>query len=176
MQGKTAEDAEKQVSRRTFLSYVNVAMGAFITAVLGIPLIGAAILPGLRKTQIDVASAGSVDEYQIGVPKAAVVTISIHDGWIQTREDKGIWVVRNSENDFTVYNGRCTHLGCAYNWLEAQKEFLCPCHGGRYTLDGRVVGGPPPRPLDTLGWRVEQGNLMVEYRDFLLGTAAKEAM
>ena len=41
-------------------------------------------------------------------------------------------------------------------------------------LDGKVVGGPPPRPLDTLDWRVEGGNLVVDYRDFLLGVPEKE--
>jgi Rieske Fe-S protein len=29
---------------------------------------------------------------------------------------------------------------------------LCACHDGKYDLDGRVLSGPPPRPLTT--WAV----------------------
>ena len=41
----------------------------------------------------------------------------------------------------------CTHLGCIVRWHAQAHEFICPCHGGRYRLNGTVVSGPPPRPL-----------------------------
>ncbi len=160
--------------RRTFLGYVIAAIGAFITVVVGIPLIGSFVLPTLRGRQAGWTSAGRAAQFAAGQPKAASVTIVQRDGWIQSSEDRGVWVVRRGESDFTVYNGRCTHLGCAYSWRGDVSEFQCPCHAGRYSLDGVVLGGPPPRPLDTLQWRVEQGELLVEYVDFLLGIPQKE--
>jgi nitrite reductase/ring-hydroxylating ferredoxin subunit len=40
---------------------------------------------------------------------------------------------------------RCTHLGCR---LECQgREFICPCHGGRFSLQGTVLAGPPGQDL-----------------------------
>jgi menaquinol-cytochrome c reductase iron-sulfur subunit len=165
---------EREVTRRTFLSYVNVAIGGFITALLGIPLIGAAVIPALRRGQENLVSAGPVSAFNIGEPKAANVTITIRDGWITAQEDRGVWVVRRSENDFSVFNGRCVHLGCAFSWNQQARQFQCPCHGGLYTLDGQVVGGPPPRPLDTMEWRVDGGNLVVNYKDFRLGVPEKE--
>jgi len=39
-------------------------------------------------------------------------------------------------------------------WNAPKKQFLCPCHGGVYDRDGRVVSGPPPRPLERLNVRV----------------------
>ena len=39
----------------------------------------------------------------------------------------------------------CTHLGCIV--AEAPDGFHCPCHGSRFDLDGKVVGGPAPRAL-----------------------------
>jgi nitrite reductase/ring-hydroxylating ferredoxin subunit len=44
----------------------------------------------------------------------------------------------------------CTHLGCVVAWQDQAGEFLCPCHGGRFSADGQVLGGPPPKPLETL--------------------------
>jgi Rieske Fe-S protein len=32
--------------------------------------------------------------------------------------------------------------------------YVCPCHGGAYDRDGRVVAGPPPQPLQRLAVRV----------------------
>jgi menaquinol-cytochrome c reductase iron-sulfur subunit len=169
-----SETAEKQVDRRTFMNWVIAGIGAFITAAVGIPLVGAAIMPALKKSRSNEVSAGPVTNFPLGEPKSASVTITRSDGWVEAKEDRGIWVVRTGEYDFTVYNGRCVHLGCAYSWVPAQNQFVCPCHGGHYTLDGQVTAGPPPRPLDTLQWRVDQGNLIVRYEDFRLGIPQKE--
>jgi Rieske Fe-S protein len=73
-----------------------------------------------------------------------------------------------------VYNGRCTHLGCNYSLDAEKKVFRCPCHTGFFDLKtGAVLGGPPPRPLDTLPVKVEDGVLYAEYQDFRLGVADK---
>ena len=165
------------VNRRAFLGYVVVAVGGFIGVVVGIPLIASAVLPALQSRRAaSLTPAGAAGQFPIGRPAAATVTIVERDGWIERRDERGVWVVRRGENEFTVYNGRCTHLGCAYNWNQNAREFQCPCHSGRYNLDGIVLGGPPPRPLDTLEWRVEQGTLQVAYQDFRLGIPQKEAV
>ncbi len=178
MQSETAEEqkatAEEQVGRRTFLTYVIAAVSAFITAVVGIPLVGSLILPALRQREANWVPVGPATDFPVGEPKAATVTVTSRDGWIEQTEAKGIWVINHGGSNFTVYNGRCVHLGCAYSWQASQREFLCPCHGGRYSLDGKVLGGPPPRPLDTLQWRLDQGNLVVQYQDFRLGVPDKE--
>ncbi|NNC40836.1 MAG: Rieske (2Fe-2S) protein [Acidimicrobiia bacterium] len=41
----------------------------------------------------------------------------------------------------------CTHSGCEVRWSEERDEYLCPCHDGIFDQDGKVVSGPPPRPL-----------------------------
>ena len=44
----------------------------------------------------------------------------------------------------------CTHFGCVVAWNAEQQRYVCPCHDGIYAPDGRVVGGPPSRPLPEL--------------------------
>ncbi|MGI5836711.1 MAG: ubiquinol-cytochrome c reductase iron-sulfur subunit [Chloroflexota bacterium] len=170
------ENTETRVDRRTFFTYVTFALSGFIGAVLGIPLLGSLILPTLKQRPANWVSAGSVSAFAIGQPQATTINLITKDGWIEHQESKGVWVVRVGENDFNVFSGRCVHLGCAVNWMPDQNEFICPCHGGRYALDGKVLGGPPPRPLDTLEWRIEQGNLMVRYQEFRLGVSSKEVI
>ena len=47
--------------------------------------------------------------------------------------------------------------------------FQAPCHASVFTIDGRVVSGPAPRPLDTLPAQVRQGILYVEWEQFEVG-------
>lgn len=37
---------------------------------------------------------------------------------------------------------RCPHLGCALKWNEAEGTWDCPCHGSRFTKEGRLLNGP----------------------------------
>ena len=37
---------------------------------------------------------------------------------------------------------RCSHLGCALHWNAAEHSWDCPCHGSRFTEDGRVIDNP----------------------------------
>jgi glycine/D-amino acid oxidase-like deaminating enzyme/nitrite reductase/ring-hydroxylating ferredoxin subunit len=41
----------------------------------------------------------------------------------------------------------CTHAGCIVQWNPAEKTWDCPCHGGRYTAEGKCFYGPPPKDL-----------------------------
>jgi Rieske Fe-S protein len=56
---------------------------------------------------------------------------------------------REAEESLNVMNSSCAHLGCPVRWevVEDRGEFLCPCHGGLYDINGDYVGGPPPRGL-----------------------------
>jgi len=64
----------------------------------------------------------------------------------------------------TVLSAVCSHLGCLVNYHKGKKEFLCPCHGGRYDLAGRNIAGPPPAPLTRLPHQIENGVVMVGVR------------
>lgn len=50
----------------------------------------------------------------------------------------------------------CTHLGCRVRWEGNKQRFFCPCHDGIFDREGRVVAGPPPRPLDRYEVRIDK--------------------
>jgi nitrite reductase/ring-hydroxylating ferredoxin subunit len=57
-------------------------------------------------------------------------------------------LVRPAENRFVAYSQKCTHLSCAVYYSKDRNRLECPCHEGYFSIDdGRVLQGPPLRPL-----------------------------
>lgn len=42
---------------------------------------------------------------------------------------------------------RCPHMGCALKWNEAENTWDCPCHGSRFTKDGKLLDGPATKNI-----------------------------
>ena len=76
------------------------------------------------------------------------------------RNETGV-IIRKLNGDLIALSAVCTHLGCIVQWQKDKQDFLCPCHGGRYTEDGVVISGPPPRPLPKLPFSVMEGIIIV---------------
>jgi menaquinol-cytochrome c reductase iron-sulfur subunit len=83
------------------------------------------------------------------------------DGWKIISERSTAWVVKLPDNSITAFGPQCTHLGCAYHWEESKNEFICPCHNSIFAVDGRVISGPAPRPLDRYESKVEGTHLLL---------------
>lgn len=59
----------------------------------------------------------------------------------------GAWLVLQPDGTVTAFDPRCTHQACLYDWDGPRGRFVCRCHSGEFGLDGKVLSGPPPRPL-----------------------------
>jgi Rieske Fe-S protein len=57
-------------------------------------------------------------------------------------------VVRTDSGELKAFSAVCTHLDCIVQYQPETKQIWCACHNGQYNLNGKNVGGPPPRPLE----------------------------
>jgi Rieske Fe-S protein len=57
-------------------------------------------------------------------------------------------LVRLDVDRFVAFGQKCTHLGCPVLYSRESGRIECPCHRGFFSAeDGKVLAGPPPRPL-----------------------------
>ncbi len=55
----------------------------------------------------------------------------------------------------------CTHLGCLVEYNKETNRFICPCHAGTFNIEGNVISGPPPKPLEKLPLDVQGDNIII---------------
>lgn len=133
--------------RRTFLMIMAGAVGGVFTAAAAWPLLRF-LSPG---SGADATSTVAIGRDQVPVGSAH---------FFQYRGRPAV-VLQPAAGRFVALSAVCTHLGCVVSWESAAGEFLCPCHGGRFSAEGQVLGGPPPGPLEPLPVALEGDQLMI---------------
>jgi menaquinol-cytochrome c reductase iron-sulfur subunit len=158
----TVEPAESPgTTRRGFYAAAIYGLWAIITAALGLPALMYLLVPPRLRRQNDWVDAGDISQLDPGNPVEMTFRRNRVDGWKVISEKSTAWVVKLSKDQVVAYAPQCTHLGCAYHWDQEKDQFVCPCHNSLFSLEGKVLDGPAPRPLDRFQTRLEGNELMV---------------
>lgn len=152
-------NAAPEPPRRRFVKAVLGAISAVAAAILGVPLLGFFSIPALRRREVEWLEVGPIDGFKVGKIKFVSLTPVVRPVWPEASPQLGAFVSRKADGSFDVFHTHCTHAGCPINWRSAARSFFSPCHGGMFDQDGRVLAGPPPRPLDRHELKVENGVL-----------------
>jgi cytochrome b6-f complex iron-sulfur subunit len=57
-----------------------------------------------------------------------------------------VLVSRTAQDTFVALTAVCTHEQCTVSGFESS-QYVCPCHGSRFTTSGAVANGPAAAPL-----------------------------
>jgi menaquinol-cytochrome c reductase iron-sulfur subunit len=148
-------------TRRNLQTTVIWSLWGLITGVLSLPAAIYLLMPLRARKPDQWVEAAELEQLPLRTPEEVVFRRSHVDAWKVTSERATAWVVRLSEKDVAVYAPQCTHLGCAYHWDRRSGRFLCPCHDSTFSIEGKVLGGPAPRPLDRYQTKVSGGKLLL---------------
>ena len=74
-----------------------------------------------------------------------------------------VLLVRTTETEWRAFSAVCTHLNCTMQYKESSHQMWCACHNGLYNLNGQVVSGPPPHPLEAYSVHI-RGDEVVIFR------------
>jgi menaquinol-cytochrome c reductase iron-sulfur subunit len=155
----------ESVGRRNLIEWAIRGLAALIAAGLGVPAIAYLFTPGKARGKSGWIDVADLEKLQPRVPEEVVFRRVRVDGWKIISEKSTAWVVKLSGKEVAVFTPQCTHLGCAYNFDSGRGQFICPCHTSYFSIDGRVLSGPAPRPLDQYAVRIEGARVMIRDED-----------
>jgi quinol---cytochrome c reductase iron-sulfur subunit, bacillus type len=152
----------RRLSRRQFAVLGTQVAGAMVTVLLGIPIVGFLLSPLFRGQQVVWRKVGDLSNVPEGQPTKFEVTFP-QNAWPVPDVKAAVFVVKQTAAT-RIFSNVCTHMQCPVRWESATNQFLCPCHGGLYDINGQNVGGPPPKPLPEYVHRIDGTTLYVQNR------------
>lgn len=157
-----------RIDRRDFVKVVTAFLGSVMAAIIGIPAVGYLVSPAVRYKVTDAwIPLGPLENYPVGgTPTPFSFNRTSINGWERTVSSYRVFVVRPDNNQLLVLSNICTHLSCLVSWHPDIQHYVSPCHNGHFDLVGRVLRGPPPRPLDEYTTKVENGELSILFPPF----------
>jgi glycine/D-amino acid oxidase-like deaminating enzyme/nitrite reductase/ring-hydroxylating ferredoxin subunit len=75
-------------------------------------------------------------------------TLAPGEGGIVKLDGDKVAAYRHADGSITAVSPVCRHIGCLVSFNTAERSWDCPCHGSRYTLDGKVIQGPSVHDLE----------------------------
>ena len=156
------EPSAPTISRRTALTVVLGGTMALVSAAgaLAAAFLSNALGRARSRTWLTVGPAEDLDPETF---RRYVLHAEVRHGWQRRRVPLTVYIKDLYPDDPIALLSTCTHLGCTVQWKPVDQKFKCPCHGGMYDPQGQVTAGPPPRPLQRLEVKIEEGVLFVRF-------------
>ena len=137
------------ISRRSFLKLL--LKGG------GLALFGATLYPIGRYLWPPRGAEGSVSS--VVAAKAGEVTANAAKIF-RFGNRPGI-LINTPQGDLKAFSAVCTHLNCTVQYDDNASIIWCACHNGKFDLNGQVISGPPPKPLEAYQVNVRGDDVVV---------------
>jgi menaquinol-cytochrome c reductase iron-sulfur subunit len=161
MMSRASDEESNKYGRREFIARLAEIVFSVLALACAIPLVGSAVAPAFKKRKERWVDVGPVAEIKPGEPFSVSATYQAADGWLLKTGRDEAYVVTHDKKSYFVLSNVCTHLKCRVRWEDARRAFFCPCHDGLFDIDGNVISGPPPRPLDRFPHKIEKGRMTI---------------
>lgn len=141
-----SSEGEEAVTRREFTRYLVFASGAFAAG------------------NVAVAGWALARDVPAGEPSRIVALDDVPVGGTHLfrypHSNEPAILVRTGDDEVVAWSQKCTHLGCVVYFSEEKQLLECPCHEGFFDVrTGRVVAGPPERPLPRIALEIRDGEV-----------------
>ncbi|MBS1248815.1 MAG: Cytochrome b6-f complex iron-sulfur subunit [Chloroflexi bacterium] len=137
------------ITRRDFLKIIKQILAATGLTALFSPVVAFFYPPSLEETPADPVLVGAVDD----IPQGEALTVAF---------GRYPALVINTEQGLRAYSAVCTHFACLVDWDAGLEQIVCPCHEGYFEpLEGGVISGPPPSPLESIPLEIVDGEIYI---------------
>jgi cytochrome b6-f complex iron-sulfur subunit len=147
-----------QLTRRSFCSHAVTltigagALGAILDGCSPMSPTDAPPLPTVNGARV---SGGITVAIDASSPLSTVGSAAL----VQTAVGEFL-VARTAQATFVALAAICTHQTCTITGFSNQ-NYVCPCHGSTFDVNGRVLGGPAPAPLHQYPTQFTNGVLTI---------------
>ena len=136
---------EEPLSRRTFCLHACQAASCLALGSLAEACGGGGSSPS-NVPQLSLVN-GSVSGSTVVVQIDSSSPLATVGGAAMVRSSGGAFLVaRTGQESFSALTTICTHETCTITGFDST-NYVCPCHGSKFTTTGRVVNGPANAPL-----------------------------
>jgi Rieske Fe-S protein len=115
------------------------------------------LYPVIRFLNPPPVSEAAVNEVAAG----KVEDLRPNSGKIVRFGDNPVLLIRVSQTEWRALSAVCTHLSCIVQYQPERARIWCACHNGVYNLQGQVVSGPPPRPLQPYAVHIREDEVVI---------------
>jgi cytochrome b6-f complex iron-sulfur subunit len=135
--------------RRNFVGWI--LGGGFVASVVSFlyPAFKFMLPPAIPEASTNEVAAGKVQD------------LKPNSGKIVKFGSRPALLIRTGETEWRAFPAICTHLNCTVQFQESTHQIWCACHNGFYDLNGKVVSGPPPRPLEEYAVHVRGDEVVI---------------
>ena len=140
---------QKKITRREFINYLLGGAVATLMSSAAYSLLRYITPPEGTETAVSSVVAGKLGE------------LAPNSGKIFRSGDKPGILITTAHGELAAFNAVCTHLNCTVQYDSEAKCIWCACHNGRFDLSGKVISGPPPRPLERYDVNIRGENIVV---------------
>ena len=126
----------KKITRRKFINYILGGGIAALMASSAYSLFRYIMPPEGTETAVSSVVAAKKGE------------LALNSGKIFKFGDKPGILINTAGGELLAFNAVCTHLNCTVQYDPQARYIWCACHNGHFDLNGKVISGPPPRPLE----------------------------
>ena len=78
-------------------------------------------------------------------------------------QNGALLVDRPVKDSFNALSSICTHQGCTVSEYDGpSQQFICPCHGSRFSSSGQVTQGPAGTPLTSYQTQFSNNQLIIK--------------
>ena len=166
---------DNQGERRGFIKFLCFVIGGIVSAVPFGAGIWAYINPLTREKGVDgdgflkITTLDAIPDD--GTPAKFSVIADKEDAWNKFKNiSVGAIYLRKEAGKVKALHTVCPHLGCFIDYRSTKSDFFCPCHNSNFKLDGSIVSGVSPRPMDPLEIEIRNKvEVWVKFQNFQPG-------
>lgn len=85
---------------------------------------------------------------KLKLPKESYEDLEAGTGGIVEYDGEKYGMYKDENGKIYAIKPYCTHLGCELSWNNIEKTWDCPCHGSRFTIEGKALNEPAVKNIE----------------------------